>query len=721
MPRLLRDILCIIETFHKYARADSDEAALTPAELKRLLEVELGDFLQPHVFHAVERKLNLLDIDRNGTISFEEFILTIFSLWELCYLDIQSLNSEQRQASNTEKTNSVDPGAIARSGQAIEGTLPGHGMTSSTQLGHEEGDAVGHNQVSPREDKKTPNLPGQAAEPSGPQSRHVEDDEQEAAQDGAVARDDRAHLRTSRPLEGSKQTSTVTEEIPPEEDRPLRRLSNAKVRDHFAEENVELQKEVAQSPPEDQDIATERGTEKGSKSQALSLQGEDETSSERARSPGQAAARKSSRTQELAEPVDANRRAETQEAGKGPDQAPPETANPDEPEADRRAPETRELSAQERAHEPSDQPAQSSPRNVPEAEREGDSIPEAQKKRQGETQPPALETQTQHGNSQELRGTSRERDADEGSSAQDLSSEEGNQNRPELEGKETRPAEGSRAKALVISQHSPSAEATPGARERRHDWAPLGEQSQEPSREPRPHNKPVGKEDSYEKKDFNSPATQNESSCEPPNSLAPETRELPIPEDSQSQGDPRGGSVQGDHRNNPGAQKHGVPDERSRAREVEVLSMQEEDVHRPGGQEPSAREHDGLGLGPRGVPGAAMEPDGHPEAQESTEEGDDRASPEAESSSGLDAGFPEQTSTVTLPGKEGSRKERKVHDSDREEDDNPGTQEATLKILGEDSSASPTTDQRKEDPATLEKEDESPQEPSEVDDPNSNE
>ncbi|XP_005331488.4 trichohyalin-like protein 1 [Ictidomys tridecemlineatus] len=104
MPRLLRSVLCVIETFHKYSREDGDKARLTCRELKRLLQGEFGDFLQPHVMHAVERNLSLVDSDKDGTISFDEFVLAIFSLLNLCYVDIQSLRSaEPRQVSKSEK------------------------------------------------------------------------------------------------------------------------------------------------------------------------------------------------------------------------------------------------------------------------------------------------------------------------------------------------------------------------------------------------------------------------------------------------------------------------------------------------------------------------------------------------------------------------------------------------------------------------------------------
>lgn len=80
-------------------------------------------FMQPHVMHAVERNLNLLDIDKDGTISFEEFVLAIFSLLNLCYLDIQSLlNSEPRQVSKSEKN--PDEGYADLPEQAAARNLP---------------------------------------------------------------------------------------------------------------------------------------------------------------------------------------------------------------------------------------------------------------------------------------------------------------------------------------------------------------------------------------------------------------------------------------------------------------------------------------------------------------------------------------------------------------------------------------------------------------------
>ncbi|XP_058511723.1 trichohyalin-like protein 1 [Ochotona princeps] len=132
MPGLLRDVLCIIETFHKYAREDGDRATLTHGELKQLLQSEFGDFLQPHVIHAVQRKLNLLGVDSASTIHFDEFVLAIFNLLNFCYFDIQSLlTSEPRQektvkrhhSKNPETQQQEAPGENNRAQEAVESSV----------------------------------------------------------------------------------------------------------------------------------------------------------------------------------------------------------------------------------------------------------------------------------------------------------------------------------------------------------------------------------------------------------------------------------------------------------------------------------------------------------------------------------------------------------------------------------------------------------------------
>lgn len=53
MPWLLRDVLCVMETFHKYTRENEEEATLTGRELKRLIQGEFGGILQVRTHRAM--------------------------------------------------------------------------------------------------------------------------------------------------------------------------------------------------------------------------------------------------------------------------------------------------------------------------------------------------------------------------------------------------------------------------------------------------------------------------------------------------------------------------------------------------------------------------------------------------------------------------------------------------------------------------------------------
>ncbi|KAM9241869.1 LOW QUALITY PROTEIN: trichohyalin-like protein 1 [Dugong dugon] len=216
MPRLLRSVLCVIETFHKYAREDGNGVTLTCRGLKQLPQGESGGILQPHVIHALEKNVNLLDIGSDGTISFDEFVLATCNLLNHCYLDIQSLNSEPRQVSKPEKKNpdDMDPQATSRNVQLTEETPPTQdkavlpsGMAQSSQLNPEEKKRVEHNRVDPQEDFKTHNLPREASEHNDSKNQHLEGDEQiqEVAQDVQAAGDNGAQLETNKKIRPSLQ------------------------------------------------------------------------------------------------------------------------------------------------------------------------------------------------------------------------------------------------------------------------------------------------------------------------------------------------------------------------------------------------------------------------------------------------------------------------------------------------------------------------------------
>uniref|UniRef100_G3T7T2 S100/CaBP-9k-type calcium binding subdomain domain-containing protein n=1 Tax=Loxodonta africana TaxID=9785 RepID=G3T7T2_LOXAF len=651
MPRLLRSVLCVIETFHKYAREDGDGVTLTHRELKQLLQGEFGDILQPHVMHAVEKNVNLLDIGSDGTIRFDQFVLATCNLLNHCYLDIQSLNSEPRQAPKPEKENpgDVDPQATSRSGQLTEETPPTQdkvvlpsGMAPSSQLNPEEREPVEHNRVDPQEDSKTHNLPGEASEHNDSKNQHLEGDEQiqEVAQHVQTAGDNGAQLETNKEMVTSKQTSSPTEvegqdkEIPREAEKPAGEQSHTKARDQLGEQE-------------------EKGIKEHSKTQEPSLQAENESSSEQADLPEKAAEGKQSPTQKLTDPEDEGRISETQEPGKDASRTPPETKITAEPGDDGRISETQELRAQEQ--ETKDMPVQGDGKNISEThyvttERKLGRGPEThgttwQKGSKRKTQTPALEVQTQEGMYQELQGPSKERDTAKGTETQDLGSEGTDQSHTEIEGAaalgDVRYIEKGR-EALVGSKNAPVAEGTAGARERTQESAPLESQSVGKKRRiTKTQDKSTKEDDSYQGEDPVPPTTQNdEGFFKTPNSLAPEegdssleTGDLPAQRDSQSQVDPPGESVQGGCNNDPDAQKQAGSGEKYRAQEAVVLAVRQLTDE----QEQFLRgEHKSWGSGTKG-PDPDVEVNGLPEAQQSTAGGDNGKSVKAEIPGALDA------------------------------------------------------------------------------------
>ncbi|XP_045856447.1 trichohyalin-like protein 1 [Meles meles] len=751
MARLLKDVLCVIKTFHKYAQEDGDKATLTCTELKLLIQGEFGDILQPRAIHAVERNLNLLDTDSSGTISFDEFVLAIFNLLNLSYLDIQSLlKSEPRQVSNPEeKPDDMDLQVTSGTGQWTERTpptqdraVPPSGMTSSAQFNPTERGAFGYNRV---ENTKTCKLPVEEPGHNDPKSQHLEGDQQsqEVAQDVSATGDNGAQFETNKTTAESEQTDSPTKqeeqnkESPMEGDNPVREQSITKTRDQCGEQEGNLRtqssppEKTTQRPSKDQDVTTEKGVKEHSKTQELSLPGNYEPNSEAADLPKQAAAQKPLQTEKPTDPEDDNRTSETQEQGEDADRTPPETKNPAEPGDDGRASETQEPPAQETK----DLPVQGDNRNVSEtpdvrAIRKERRSPEVhgtaeQEENEKEIQLLTLEDQPQDGKYQELQKSSKKGDAEAGSKTQESSSEGGDQNHPEIERtvtpeEEARHAEEGTAKVFMSSKNVPAAEGTPGARERTQELAPLTNQSREENkRVTKTHDKPVKDNDGYQEEDPKPTATQNnEGSSEIPNSLTPEdgdnsseTNDLPVQGDSQNQGDPLRESVERSHNGNPDTEKQVALGEESRTEEDVVLAVRVKEQDKQLTEEPewaTREEHRSLGSGTKG-PGPAVYPDGHLEAQESTARGEDRKS--------LEADFTDQFSIKQLPAKEDSRRKLKVQgpSTKGEEGRTPETQDTPVKNLDEDNSASPKTHLEREEPATLE-EDESPQELAEASD-----
>ncbi|XP_051055142.1 trichohyalin-like protein 1 isoform X2 [Phodopus roborovskii] len=632
MSKLLRGIFCVIETFHKYASKDGDnKASLTRRELRQLLEGEIGNCLQPQVFHAVEKKLNLLDIDSDGTISFEEFLFAIFSLLNLFYFDISLLNPEPRLMSKSEKMDGVDFLVTTRRSQQIVGVRPtqerlvsASEITSPAQPSLEEGEVDGHKRTSPLEDIKTHNLPQKVSEPNDPENQHPEEDSQEVAQDVLATEYDGVQFKGNMPVEATKQSNSPTQVIPKEGGKVVRRQSDTEVSDH-----------MAQRPSEDEEHATGKRIKKHSASQDPFPLKEDRATMEHNDLPIEAA-EKPSQTQKFIELMEDTGISEIGEAGKDAGRTRSEITNLEDPKADSRTSETPELPEQERKHETQNPSAQSGSRDDSETSSIG-KCEEGQKEHIKKTGSPAPEAQTQDESCQEFSKSWRENRAKKGSGTKGPSSEEGHQNLPQLKeghisGKESRHREKDIEDASLINKERRAAKETQGTRGRSQELAPLEKQPQGKShRATRTHDKPARKEDHSEGEDPELAVTpSDEGPCETPSGLAPEvgnsssdSSEPQVPGDLQSQVDMHGDAKQGSKDNNPDHGKQGASGQSSRVQEAVELSIQEDRL--PEGQEQSIREkQSGLGV--------AVEPSEGGEVQESTAGGENRKSPESESS-----------------------------------------------------------------------------------------
>ncbi|KAL1772266.1 trichohyalin 1 [Sigmodon hispidus] len=578
MSKLLRGVFCVIETFHKYASEDRGNATMTCRELRQLLEGEIGNFLQPHVFHSVERKLNLLDTEEDVVISLKEYLLAVFSFVYLLNSDISLLNSEPRLTSKSEKMGDVEFQATPRNSQQALQVGPTQEklmfvseMASSAQPSHEEDEVGENNNMSPGVDIKTPRLPQEVSEPNDPENQQPEEDSQEVTQDVPATEYDGVQFKRNMPVEVSKQCDNPIQVIPKEGGQAVRRQSDTELSDH-----------KAQRPSGDEEHAIKKNIKKHFTTQDPFPQKEDRAVSEHTDLPTEAAAGKPSQTQRVIELIDDTRISETQTPGKDSGRIPPETINSEDLKADRTS-ETHQLPLQERKHQTQNQSTQSGSRNNSETSGRGKQE-EGRKEHEGKTGPSTPDAQTQHEECQEFSG-SQENDAAKGSGQQGLNSEEGNQNIPEIKEdsitrQEARHNEEDTADALLTKKNSPTADETPGTRERSQELAPLEKQSQGKNHKATRTEKPVRKEGHSERADPESAVTKTEQdSSETPSGQTLEvgksrsdSGESQVAGDLQTQADTHGGSKQGSDNSNPDPQKQ------------EVISVQEDRQH-PGEHE----------------------------------------------------------------------------------------------------------------------------------------
>ncbi|KAJ4948655.1 protein S100-A1 [Gymnodraco acuticeps] len=85
----------IIKVFHSYSGREGDKYKLSKSELKNLLEGEFGDSMKsckdPQV---LEHIMSGLDEDKDGEISFQEFVVLVFELTVTCNEFFQDMKDQ---------------------------------------------------------------------------------------------------------------------------------------------------------------------------------------------------------------------------------------------------------------------------------------------------------------------------------------------------------------------------------------------------------------------------------------------------------------------------------------------------------------------------------------------------------------------------------------------------------------------------------------------------
>ncbi|XP_041665967.1 ictacalcin-like [Cheilinus undulatus] len=86
MSEIQTAMTLLISTFEKYAGREGNKHTLNKAELKDLLQSELGEMLgRANDKTAVDRIFSELDANRDNSVDFEEFGKMIFCLTVMCH------------------------------------------------------------------------------------------------------------------------------------------------------------------------------------------------------------------------------------------------------------------------------------------------------------------------------------------------------------------------------------------------------------------------------------------------------------------------------------------------------------------------------------------------------------------------------------------------------------------------------------------------------------
>ncbi|XP_044305009.1 trichohyalin-like protein 1 [Varanus komodoensis] len=91
MPQLLDSICTIIGTFYKYAKWHEDCSTLNRKEMKKLIQKEFAIVLENQLdTKTAELIFQMLDINGDGMLDFNEYLLLLFNSAKACYRHLQS-------------------------------------------------------------------------------------------------------------------------------------------------------------------------------------------------------------------------------------------------------------------------------------------------------------------------------------------------------------------------------------------------------------------------------------------------------------------------------------------------------------------------------------------------------------------------------------------------------------------------------------------------------
>ncbi|XP_031151901.1 ictacalcin-like [Sander lucioperca] len=86
MSNVQKAMALLIDSFGKYAGKEGDNMTLSKAELKELLQNELGDILgNANDKAAVDHIFKSLDANQDNSVDFKEFVSMVSSLTVMCH------------------------------------------------------------------------------------------------------------------------------------------------------------------------------------------------------------------------------------------------------------------------------------------------------------------------------------------------------------------------------------------------------------------------------------------------------------------------------------------------------------------------------------------------------------------------------------------------------------------------------------------------------------